>query len=188
MEQRSEFVTVLAWIFIVLSGLGLLILGLDTVVFWVFPFDKLIAQSAALSPNQPRISTALMAALFRWVFVVILLIQAWMFASSIGLLLRKNWARLSFIVIMVIGLIWNGLYLIFGILGMVGIHFFLNTAMTPPGMPPGFQSFIQVFMVGFVIVNIAFLVLFGWILKKLVSENIRQEFVKPADTSTTLTA
>jgi len=33
----------------------------------------------------------------------------------------------------------------------------------------------------FMVLTIAMLVLFGWIVKKLVSEDIRKEFEKPAD-------
>jgi len=180
MEQKSTFVTVLAWIFIVLSGFGLLILAMDAAVFWMFPFEKLMAQNAALHPNQPQLPAALMAALFRWGMVVMLLLQAWVLASAIGLLLRKNWGRISFIVIMVIGLVFNGLYLLVELMAVIGIHF-IGKMAAPPGMPPEFQSFMQVFMIMFMVLTIAMLVLFGWIVKKLVSEDIRKEFEKPAD-------
>lgn len=178
MEQKSTFVTVVAWIFIVLSGFGVLMLVMDTAIFWTFPFDRIMEQTATLNPHQPQLPAEVMTAIVRWVLVVMLLIQVWVLASSIGLLQRKNWARISFIVLMVIGLVWNGLYLLFGILGTVGIHFVGNMA-TAPGMP-GMQAFMQTFMVMFVIFDIVMLVLLGWLLKKLVSENIRKEFEKPA--------
>jgi len=187
MEQKSVFVSVLAWIFIILSAIGILMLAMDAVVFWMLQFDKLLAQSAALNPNQPQLPTALMTSVFRWIIVVILLLQVWMLASSIGLLLRKNWARISFMVLIVIGLIWNAVYLLIGILGMVGIHF-AGTMAAPPGMPPEFQAFMRVFMIFFVIFTIAMLVLFGCILKKLLSADIRREFVPPENSTATLRA
>ena len=180
MEQQSTFVTVVAWVFIVLSGLGLLIFSMYAVVFWTLPLDQLMQQSAALHPNQPQLPAALMTGIIRWIFVIFLLLQAWMLASSIGLLLRKNWGRISFIVILVISLVWLSLKLLFVILAMVGIHFIGNTAAIP-GMPPEFQSFMQTIMIISIVFTIAMLVLFGWIVKKLVSEDIRKEFEKPAD-------
>jgi hypothetical protein len=187
MQQRSEFVTVVAWIFIVLSGLSLLLMIMDAAIFWMMPFDQLMQQAAALNPSQPQLPAGIMTTVFRWILAVILLLQGWMLASSIGLLLRKNWARISFIVLMVIGLVWNSLNLLVGLLAVVGIH--MATKMeTVPGMPPGFGGFMQVAMIFGLVFEIAILVLFGWILKKLISKNIREEFGKPVDTPGTLSA
>ncbi len=183
MEQRSEFVTVVAWIFIVLSGFGVLIMIMETTMFWAIPFDEIIKQGAALNKNQPQVSPVFFITLMRWFVVLIMLLQAWMLASSIGLLMRKNWARISFIVLLAIGLVWNGLGLIFGLLAMVGIHFVFNSGAMPTGMPPGFQGMMQVFMFMSLIIGIAFMVLFGWIIKKLVSDKIRREFLKPPEHS-----
>ena len=187
MEQKSTFVTVVAWIFIVLSGLGLLILIMDTAIFWTFPFERIMEQSATLNPNQPQLPAEVMTAIVRWALVVMLLIQVWVLASSIGLLQRKNWARISFIVIMVIGLVFNGLYLLVEFMAIIGIHFIGKMAV-PPGMPPEFQSFMQVFMIMFIIFTIAMLVLFGWIVKKLVSEDIHKEFHKSVEKHGSLAA
>lgn len=183
MEQRSEFVTVVAWIFIVFSGLGVLITAGYLAVFWSMPFSQFMQQNQQLTPGQLRTVTAIVSGFFRWSLAIALLLQAWMLASSIGLLLRKNWARISFIVLMAIGLFWNGIGLIFGLFAMVGMHAALHSATMPAGMPPGFQGMMQAFMLVVLIMDIAFLVLFGWIIKKLVSEDIRREFLTPPEHS-----
>lgn len=181
MQEKSVFVTVLAWIFIVFSALGLLILCLDAMVFWAMPLDKMMEQGAQSGAGQASpIAPAMFITLFRWFMLFMLLFEAWVLASSVGLLLRKNWARISFIVFIIIGLIWNALYLIVEVLAAIGIHFF-----QPANTPPAFQSFMQGFMVGFMILTIGFMVLFGWILRKLMSANIRREFVRAEVPATT---
>jgi hypothetical protein len=180
MEQKSVFVTVVAWIFIVLSVIGLLATAMYAMVLWNLPWDQLTQQSAAINTGRPQISSQVMSIMLRWILAIVLLWLAWVLASSIGLLQRKNWARISFIVILVIGLLWNGMNLVFAISAASGIHAIGNLPASP-GVPAGFQGFMQAILVASAIFDVALLVLFGWILKKLVSKDIRQEFEKPAD-------
>lgn len=185
MENRSEFVTVVAWIFIILSGIGILIFGSDGLFITMLPFGNMMTQHAGQG-GVPPISSAFITTLLRWMFAAIVLLQVWVLASSIGLLLRKNWARISFLVCLVVVLIWNGLGVLASILGLVGIHSI--SRLQEAGMPPDFQPTMRGFMVFWLLMTIAFMVLFGWILKRLTSENIRREFVNPADPSDRLPA
>lgn len=73
--------------------------------------------------------------------------------------------------------------LIFGLLAMAGMHLALQNAAMPAGMPPGLQGMVQAAMVVGVAIDIAILVLFGWIIKKLASDKIRREFIKPPEHS-----
>ncbi len=183
MEQKSEFVTVVAWIFIIFSAIGLLVMAMEGAMFSMVPFDKIMAESAVRGGNPPPISPAFFKAVFGWVILATLLFQVWVLVSSIGLLLRKNWARISFIVYLILVLVWEGISVICGLLAMVGVHFIPATPELSMVAP-----FMQIFMGVFTLLTLAFMVLFGWILKKLLSENIRREFLKPADSPTTLAA
>jgi len=109
-------------------------------------------------------------------FVAFLIISALTLASSIGLLKRMNWARLIFIAIMILGIVWN--------LGGMLIPFLLFPAVppVPDHAPPGFGDQFEIMtkvMTGFgVVIALAFSALFGWIIKRLVSPEIRREFSK----------
>ncbi|MGA9856203.1 MAG: hypothetical protein WBR29_13125 [Gammaproteobacteria bacterium] len=183
MEQRSEFVTVVAWLFIIFSAMGILVIIMEGFVFSMLPFDKLAEASGVHGANPAAFAPAFFKAFLGWIIAVALLFQGWVLTSSIGLLLRKNWGRISFIVFLVLSLIWNGLYLIFAILMAVGVHFIPETSG-----PLDMRPFMQAFMGMLAMIMLVVVVLFGWIVKKLVSEDIRKEFIKPTDASGALTA
>lgn len=170
MEQRSTFVTVVGWIFIVFSGLFLL----ESLMFMFLPFDKLVPK---MPPPQgaPAPDPALMSTMMHGAFFVLGALSAWVLLSSIGLVLRKNWARISFMVIMVINLIFTGLYLIFGLFAVA----FMPSGDLP-GQPPEIAGFMRSMMVFMVIFCAVFGGLYGWILYVLTREKIKREFLPAA--------
>ena len=171
---KSKFVTVVAWIFIVLTGFGLFIAILQNIMItMMFPVDEM--QKLFNQPEAAEHIPALarfMALHIRLLFLGFLFVTAVTFISSIGLLKRKNWARIFFIVIMVLGIIGN--------LSAI----FLQGAMMPkippvpqhPGMPD-FQSMFIIMRVFSAMMAIGMSVLLGWIIKKLVSKEIKREFI-----------
>ncbi len=183
MEQKSTFVTVVAWLFIIFSAMGILIMLMEGFVFSMLPFDKLAEAGGVHGATPPPFAPVFFKAFLGWIIAVALLFQGWVLVSSIGLLMRKNWARISFIVFLVLSLIWNGLYLIFAVLMAVGVQFIPETSGVLDMRP-----FMQAFMGMLAVIMLAFIVLFAWILKKLTSEDIRKEFVKPADKPDALAA
>lgn len=166
MEQRSTFVTVVGWIFIIFSSLFLL----EALMFMAMPVEKLAAlmqPAQALKPGD-----TLYLSVMHGFFLVFGAVSAWVLLSSIGLVLRKNWARISFIVILVINLIFCGIYLL---LGAFTIAFMPSTGL--PGQPPELAGFAHGMMIFMVVCSVIFGALYGFILYKLNTKSIRQEFV-----------
>ena len=174
-QQRSTFVTVVAWIFITLSGIGTVIAVLQNIMlFTVFRSPE--ATQALQAPPPPGMppAAAFMMNHFYLFFVAFLVISAFTLIASFGLLKRWNWARLSFIGIMVLGIVWNlgGLVLQLGMFSSMQEQFSANAQHDGPEM--------QAFFIAVVVVSVLFAVglsvLFGWIAKRLHSQAVVSEF------------
>ena len=87
--QKSSFVTVLAWIFIALSGFGTLIGILQCVmIMTVFNTPEMSqAMQAPAPPGSPAFAVFMMKHMVAF-FVAVLAVNMLTLASSIGLLLR----------------------------------------------------------------------------------------------------
>ena len=170
---RSTFVTVLAWIFIALAGFATFISILQNIMIaFVFPMAQM--QAAATQQGAPWFA-AWMIQHFQLFFLLFLVASASCLAAAIGLLRRKNWARLLFIALMLLGIAWN-------VAGLVLGAFFLSSFPFGQAFPAGhpeaahFQVMFKVMFAINVIVVVAFTCLFGWIIKRLASEGVRREF------------
>jgi hypothetical protein len=176
---KSTFVNGLAWIFIVLSGFATLMGILQNILVHLMFSPEIQASmqasvEAAYKTKDASAITQFMLRNFKWIFLFSLIIPATLFISSIGLLKRKNWARLLFIAIMAFGIFWN-------ICGFV-----LNLAMfptmsdmssnTPPDLKAHFATFSIVTTVIGGIIALGISILLGWIIKRLISPDIKQEF------------
>jgi hypothetical protein len=176
LTPRSNFITTLAWIFIVVSGFAFFLsIAQNVMIQIVLPFDRIQA-----SINQPEASH-LMPGFFRFIvanirtlFAAFLLFSAFMLVSSIGLLKRKNWARLIFIVIMVLGILWN--------IGGTVLQFHIFSSF--PAIPEdAHEEFGRKFLIVFtmmkvfsVVMALGMSILFGWIIMRLSSRPVRKEF------------
>ena len=169
-ERRSEFVTVIAWIFILLTGFSTVVLLAQNIVFRTMfsgEVGRSMMQNMGHAPPFARFMFGNMDVLF----LGILLISLLAFITSIALLKRKNWARLLFIVFLVIGVLWNvgGLVLQFTIFSdMAAFH--------NANMPQQFTSMMTAMRLMASFIGIAFVVLFLWMIKKLVSRDVKEEF------------
>jgi hypothetical protein len=177
---RSTFVTVVAWIFMVLSGFMTLISLLQNVMFqFVFP---------ATQPSFPKVDPATGHEL-PWIFgfafshfgiilLAMLIVFAGTFAASVGLLMRKNWARLLFIGAMALGIAWN----IGGLLMMIPMFsMFSDVASSHPDGGSQFEVMWKLIAGVNLLFVAGFTFLFGWIIRRLLSETIRREFMPAAD-------
>ena len=110
---RSSFVTVVAWIFIVLSGFSTLIGALQNLMIRSMPFDQLNSALQDSTAAQLPAPARVIFSHFQLFFLVTFLLSLLMLISSIGLLRRHNWARLAFIGLLVLGIIYllGGLFL-----------------------------------------------------------------------------
>ena len=160
-SSKSSFVTILAWIFIVLTSFSVFGSFISIIMSFFIPIAKLSG-----SMNQIKF-------LVNFIFAAILLI------SAIGMLKRKEWARISFIYTIWVFIIFafgNAIYKIF----------------TPIKFPDSLQIEPTYFMIIFRIVVLIFMVivvsiLFGWVIKKLKSDEVKQEFTAIADKNTPTT-
>lgn len=173
--NRSGFVTSLAWIFIALAGFATLISVLQNImVALMFPGDEMRAAIRHSKDAQPAIMVFAFEN-FRYLVAGFLVLSAGTLISAIGLLRRWNWARLVFIAVMAFGVLWN--------LSALPMAFYMSSLMTESSAyaPSDFDHSFKLMwnIVSGVSVAIALAVagLFAWIIKRLVSEDIRREFV-----------
>ena len=167
MENRSAFVTVLAWIFIAIGGFGTLIsIAQSVMLHTLFPEDA----TSSMPEDTPAIF-AFMFDNFHLFFYGMWIICGVTFISAIGLLLRKNWARIVFIVLMGLGIAWQFIGL--------GLQFVMFDSF--PEMPavdgaPEMETIKTFFIVFSMLIGIGLAVLCGWIIKKLATSPIKEEF------------
>jgi len=168
-ENRSTFVTVVAWIFIIGSGLATLMSLMQNIMIHVM-FDK---DKFSHLPEDTPTGAAFMFENFQIIFLAFLIICILMLVSSIGLLKRKNWARLVFIFILSLGILWS--------LGSLILQAVFFSTMPEMAQGPEYQEFktMQTLMQWFTaIISIGFAILFGWIIKRLLSGTVKQEFLQ----------
>ena len=173
---RSGFVTGLAWTFIAFSAFATVMAILQNIMLaLVFPVEEMRAAMQEAEKSQPMPGVfRFMFRHFQLFFIAFFALSVGTLISSIGLLKRKNWARLVFIGLMGLGVIWN-------LLGLA-MPFFM-TSLVPEipvqGQPELADNFRLMFtiMMGFTIAMcLAFAALFVWVIKRLVAEDIKREF------------
>jgi hypothetical protein len=174
--SRSSFVTALAWVFIAMSGFATFVSILQNIMILIFfPGDQMQAtinqaEAAGVLPAFGKF----MFANFPIFFVFFLVFSTSTLVSSIGLLKRRNWARLMFIVVLVLGILWN--------IGGVFLQYHLVSSFPaiPEDAPEEFMG--RFFVVGRVIMVFGVVMamgisgLFAWIIKRLSSEMVKKEF------------
>ena len=154
-QEKLSFVTIIAWVFIILSGLRSLLFIVT------FGAIKLLFPIAMMSPAQSC-------------FAFCLALSLMMLISSVGLLKRKQWGRLIFITLLTIAIISDLVDIFFPYM----FYTWLVPALVRPSasdrqlleMHRSSHIFLMVFW------DIVQIVFFAWIIKKLFSKDIRQEF------------
>lgn len=172
--ERSTFVTVVAWIFIIFSGFGVLIGALQNIALWfLFPRAE-VTRALEQAGEKGEISgfQSLVFDSFGLLFLVLFLVVVAVLFISIGLLRRRNWARVMFIGLMGLGITWN-------VGGLAFMYLFVDQMIPPAmeGVPPEFETMQNLVVWTNILLALLFSVLFGWIIKKLMSPAIKQEFV-----------
>ena len=177
---KSTFVTALAWVFIGLAGFATFISVLQNVMITLmFPAEAMqaAANQAGSDEHMPWFA-AFMFQNIRLFFFGFLLLSSTTVAAAIGLLRRKNWARIMFIGLMVFGILQSIGGVVFSIVFFTAMPTFPSTA--PPDFANQFEL-ISKLMIGVnIVMAIGFSVLFGWIVKRLLSPAIRREFSSKA--------
>lgn len=165
-RDNSTFVTVLAWIFIIFSGFQTLISILQNVTLALTPAVQ-VPQASQEVPKQAQFILSNVH-LFFASFLILSIVNL---TAAFGLLKRKNWARIFFILLMSLGIL--------SAIPSLVIQFVFTDWI--PKVSEGAETeelrsiavAIQVF--GTTVI-ICFIILLSWIIKKLVSSTIRAEF------------
>ncbi len=174
-NSKSAFVTVLAWIGIVFSGIGTFIAIIQNIMFGFLmpklPIEQLLNEHNS-SVQIPEI-TRFMFRHFDLLFLIALLVSLFALIASIGLLKRKNWARIAFITMLAIGIVLNLLSLALQQISMQQLPLPLDA---PVELQPQMETMMGVMSIVSIIFGLAFTALYGWIIWKLRSPKIINEF------------
>ena len=168
---RSVFVTGTAWVFIVLAVLTSL---------------SALVQNAAASSLMPGVQlatdrmpllTGLLIGYLPWVVGTGFVMSLATLASAIGLLMRLDWARRSFIGLLVVAICANllGLWLQQEVVQSV-VSSTLSSVAIPQQALGVFGGFVTAARVMAVLMTLVGCALLGWIIRRLMSATVRQEF------------
>lgn len=169
-NSQSNFVTVLAWIAIIISGFVTLIMIMQYILFNSFENFMAMPYADVSGGGHMPDHFGSMFGLMKLIAIFIFTVSAGSLISAIGLLYRKNWARIVFIVMISFCII----FVVIGYLAQVSI-FFIVPGLTAAGFPE-FNQMIIVMLLFSSLFNIGLVVLFGWLIKKLGSKPVRVEF------------
>ncbi|HEX3140965.1 MAG TPA: hypothetical protein VHQ87_12980 [Rhizobacter sp.] len=163
---RSLFVTATAWAFILLGVIASLSALVQN------------AMLASLLPAPPATGViGLLMGYLPWVVGTGLAMSLATLASAIGLLLRLDWARRSFIVLLAVAIVANllGLWLQQEMMQSVVSSTLVNASLPPQALGV-FGGFVTAARVMAVVVTLGACALLGWIIRRLMSAGVRQEF------------
>jgi hypothetical protein len=171
--SKSLFVTVTAWVFIVLAALASV---------------SALLQNAAMASFLPGLTvvgnvqplpllTGLLMGYLPWVVGAGLAVSLATLACAIGLLVRLEWARRIFIALLVLAIAANvaGLWLQQEVLQSL-VSNTLARSPLPPLVAEVFGGFVTAARVMAVLVTVGACLLMVWIIRRLMSPAVRQEF------------
>ena len=172
-KKQSSFINVFAWISIVFSGFGIFIGIMQNVMMQTVMKDNNFEEAISRDENIPPLMKAIFEN-FEFLVMGTLLITIVVFIASIGLLKRKNWARLFFIVFLILGVIWT-------VVGGFMQFSFMESMMTsngiPQDVPPEFQNMQNTMKIVMGVMMVAMLGLYLYLIKRLRSDEIKDEFL-----------
>jgi hypothetical protein len=162
--SRSLFVTATAWVFILIG---------------MAASASALVQNAMLASLLPAAHgvTGWLTAYLPWVTLAGLALSVATLGSAIGLLLRIDWARRVFIGLLVVAIVANllGLWLQQELMQAV-VSSTLSAAVLPPKALGVFGGFVTAARVMAVVVTLGACGVMGWIIRRLMSASVRQEF------------
>jgi hypothetical protein len=171
--SKSLFVTVTAWVFIVLAAMASI---------------SALLQNAAVASFLPGLTvvgnvqplpllTGLLLGYLPWVVGTGLVMSLATLACAVGLLIRLEWARRIFIALLVLAIVANvaGLWLQQEMLQSL-VSSTLSRSPLPPLAADVFGGFVTAARVMAVLVTVGACLLLVWIIRRLMSPSVRQEF------------
>lgn len=166
--QRSGFVTTLAWVLIILAGVASVMLAAQN-LFLQFMFspgelERLLGAQQGMGTDAP--AHRFMAEHFRSLMLVPLLFAVLVLTGAIGLLGRRPWAYGLTLVMMGVGMLWNGAAVVLHLMTMAGLGAFPGPVLRPGMFGGGFQILVSALMIP----------VFGWIILRLRAPESRSLF------------
>lgn len=170
--KRSTFVTVLAWIFIVLSSMASLVGLFQNLFLWFMPR---IDMEQVMSQGGDAVPTLFlwMFGNIQWLFLFVWLMALSALVSSIGLLKRKPWGLSAFTAMLYVGILW-----VLSCLALM-ISVWVSTPAFRTGLHAG-EASIMVFIAVFNFIFAAGqLGLLAWLIRRLSAPAVKAEFAQP---------
>lgn len=170
--SRSPFVTLVAWAFILVA-----VLASASAMVQAAEVDSVLPQwRAAASVVMPAAATFLLKYL-PWLMAGGVVVSMALLVCAVGLLMRLEWARRTAIGVLALAIAANvgGLWLQHEV-----VHALLQSTLRGGTMPQAaagmFGGFATATQVMGVLVTLACCVGLGWLIRRLNSESVRQEF------------
>jgi hypothetical protein len=171
----ATFITVIAWLFIILAGFATCVFLLQSVMIdsMLRPPDTQAAISDAGGGDLPAFP-AFVIRHMRFGMLAFLALCASTLLAAIGLLKRNNWARIVFIGLMGLGIVWNvgGVVIQYGVISAL----FRVHANEFNSVHSQWETITTIMAIFSSVIALGFACLFGWVIKRLVSPGIRGEF------------
>lgn len=176
--QRSEFVTIMAWISLALGLLGVASGIMQGVMLLAMPADRMVQDLLGAVAAETRLPSPML-----WIFdnlgllnFLSLLSSALFAVVSYGLLKRFEWGRKGFVLFLAASAL-------FGLLGAAVFVHFLSLTSGMAGadiaeIDPAFQSLQSAMQAAVVVATSLVAVLHGAIIWKLYRPSIRAEFTR----------
>lgn len=166
----SRFVTVTAWVFIALAGLAS--------VWALLQHAAMISLATGTVPGSvaPWMTGRLLA-YAPWVLGAGLVLSVATLAAAVGLLWRLDWARRVFIGLLVLAAVANvlGLWIQHEVVESL-VQSTLQRAPLPPQAADVFGGFVTAARVLAGVLTLGACALLVWIIRRLMSPAVRQEF------------
>lgn len=171
--SRSLFVSVTAWVFIVLG----IVAAALAVIQGAATASLLPGFGLGLDVKPLQGLTKVLAAHLPWVAGAALALSIGTLAASVGLLVRLEWARRAFIVMVVLAIVANlaGVWLQQELLQGLIDHT-LSRAPLPREAAGVFGGFATAARAAAVTLSIGTCLLLAWIIQRLNTQDVRQEF------------
>ena len=167
MRPTSTFVTVLAWVSIILTGLMTLTTLFQNLMAWTIMRSE-AARSGGADPSdledRPRLFAWIASHVELW-FGFWFVVSVVALIASVGLLRRRSWARRLYLLLLILGIAW--------VLAGIGVllFFFPNELRFEASPVVG-----QLWTLSMVVMSGATGALFAWLAWRLTRSEIRAEF------------
>lgn len=174
--RPTAFINVLAWLFIVLAGIGILTGLLQNLAIYFWPplvevLEQTRQQETVVAPGSGW--WHLVMSNLRWVLAFNLLASILVFAAAVGLLHRRNWARLAFVLLLAIVVLFT----------LANLAFALQTVFsgTPAGTPadsyaPAMHAARGPSVLAGMLFSLLLCVLFAWVIWQLCRAEVAEQF------------